>query len=135
MKKRKIAISVILIVGLLLSGCAGAAFTISSAGNRSTIEANNAADGATAQSGSFSVGKGKTAHVESSLEKGKLRIDFARATVTIEHETERTIVGDVVAGETVGPGDVRELPLPQGDYVMLVTAVGSTSGRVTVRFE
>ena len=43
----------ILIVGLLLSGCAGAAFTISSAGNRSTIEANNAADGATAQSGSL----------------------------------------------------------------------------------
>ena len=89
MKKRKIAISVILIVGLLLSGCAGAAFTISSAGNRSTIEANNAPDGATAQSGSFSVGKGKTACVESSLEKGKLKIDFARATVTIEHETER----------------------------------------------
>jgi hypothetical protein len=73
--------------------------------------------------------------VESSLEKGKLKIDFAQATVIIEHETERTIIGDVVASETVGPGDSREFSLPQGDYVMLLTAVGSTSGKVTVHFK
>ena len=135
MKKMRIAIPVILIAGLLLAGCAGATFTISSAGNRTTIEANNAEDGSTAESGSFSVGKGKTACVESSLEKGKLKIDFAQATVIIEHETERTIIGDVVASETVGPGDNREFSLPQGDYVMLLTAVGSTSGKVTVHFK
>ena len=135
MKKMKIAIPMILIACLLLVGCAGAAFTISSAGNRTTIEANNAEDGSTAESGSFSVGKGKTACVESSLEKGKLKIDFAQATVYMEHETERTIVGDVVASETVGPGDSREFSLPQGDYVMLLTAVGSTSGKVTVNIK
>ena len=135
MKKMKIAIPMILIACLLLVGCAGAAFTISSAGNRTTIEANNAEDGSTAESGSFSVGKGKTACVESSLEKGKLKIDFAQATVYREHETERTIVGDVVASETVGPGDSREFSLPQGDYVMLLTAVGSTSGKVTVNIK
>ena len=109
MKKMKIAIPVILIVGLLLVGCAGATFSISSAGNKSTIEVNNAEDGSTAESCSFSVGKGKTAYIESSLEKGQLKIDFAQATVITEHETERTIVGDVVASETVGPGDSREL--------------------------
>ena len=135
MKKMRIAIPVILIAGLLLAGCAGATFTISSAGNRTTIEANNAEDGSTAESGSFSVGKGKTACVESSLEKGKLKIDFAQSTVYMEHETERTIVGDVVASETVGPGGSRELSLPQGDYVMLITAVGSTSGKVTVNIK
>ena len=135
MKKMRIAIPVILIAGLLLAGCAGATFTISSAGNRTTIEANNAEDGSTAESGSFSVGKGKTACVESSLEKGKLKIDFAQATVIIEHETERTIVGDVVASETIGPGDSRELPLQQGDYVMRLTAIGSTSGKVTVNIK
>ena len=135
MKKMKIAIPMILIACLLLVGCAGAAFTITSIGNKSTIEANNAEDGSTAESGSFSVAEGKTACVESSLEKGKLKIDFAQATVYMEHETERTIVGDVVASETVGPGGSRELSLPQGDYVKLITAVGSTSGKVTVHFK
>ena len=134
MKKLNIAIPMVLIVGLLLVGCAGATFTITSAGNKSTIEVNNAEDSSTAESGSFSVGKGKTAYVDSSLEKGQLKIDFAQAIIFREHDTERTIVGDVVASETVGPGDSREFPLPQGDYVMLLTAVGSTSGKVTVNF-
>lgn len=135
MKKMKIVVPMILIVGLLLVGCAGATFTITSAGNKSTIEANNAEDGSTAESGSFSVGKEKTAYVDSSLEKGQLKIDFAQAIIFREHDTERTIVGDVVASETIGPGDSRELPLQQGDYVMLLTAIGSTSGKVTINIK
>ena len=135
MKKMNIAIPMVLIVGLLLVGCAGATFTISSAGNKSTIEINNAEDSSTAESGSFSVGKGKTAYVESSLEKGQLKIDFAQAIVFREHDTERTIVGDVVTSVTIGPEDSRELPLQQGDYVMILTAIGSTSGKVTVNIK
>ena len=135
MKKLNIAIPMVLIVGLLLVGCAGATFTITSAGNKSTIEVNNAEDSSTAESGSFSVGKGKTAYVESSLEKGQLKIDFAQAVVFREHDTERTIVGDVVTSVTIGPEDSRELPLQQGDYVMILTAIGSTSGKVTVNIK
>ncbi len=135
MKKMNIAIPMVLIVGLLLVGCAGATFTISSAGNKSTIEINNAEDSSTAESGSFSVGKGKMAYVESSLEKGQLKIDFAQAIVFREHDTERTIVGDVVTSVTIGPEDSRELPLQQGDYVMILTAIGSTSGKVTVNIK
>ena len=135
MKKMKIVVPMILIVGLLLVGCAGATFTISSAGNKSTIEINNAEDSSTAESGSFSVGKGKTAYVESSLEKGQLKIDFAQAVVFREHDTERTIVGDVVTSVTIGPEDSRELPLQQGDYVMILTAIGSTSGKVTINIK
>jgi len=135
MKKMNIAIPLVLIVGLLLVGCAGATFTISSAGNKSTIEINNAEDSSTAESGSFSVGKGKMAYVESSLEKGQLKIDFAQAIVFREHDTERTIVGDVVTSVTIGPEDSRELPLQQGDYVMILTAIGSTSGKVTVNIK
>ena len=134
-KKWMIAIPIILIAGLLLTACSGSTFTITSAGNRSTIEANDAEDGSTAETGSFSVGKGKTACVESSLEKGQLKIDFAEATVYLEHEIERVDVGDVVASETVGPGDSREFPLNQGNYVLQITAVGSTSGKVTVSFK
>ena len=135
MKKMNIASPMVLIVGLLLVGCAGATFTISSAGNKSTIEINNAEDSSTAESGSFSVGKGKMAYVESSLEKGQLKIDFAQAIVFREHDTERTIVGDVVTSVTIGPEDSRELPLQQGDYVMILTAIGSTSGKVTVNIK
>jgi hypothetical protein len=135
MKKMNIAIPMVLIVGLLLVGCAGATFTISSAGNKSTIEINNAEDSSTAELGSFSVGKGKMAYVESSLEKGQLKIDFAQAIVFREHDTERTIVGDVVTSVTIGPEDSRELPLQQGDYVMILTAIGSTSGKVTVNIK
>lgn len=135
MKKMNIAIPMVLIVGLLLVGCAGATFTISSAGNKSTIEINNAEDSSTAESGSFSVGKGKMAYVESSLEKGQLKIDFAQAIVFREHDTERTIVGDVVTSVTIGPEDSRELPLQRGDYVMILTAIGSTSGKVTVNIK
>ena len=135
MKKMNIAIPMVLIVGLLLVGCAGATFTISSAGNKSTIEINNAEDSSTAESGSFSVGKGKMAYVESSLEKGQLKIDFAQAIVFREHDTEQTIVGDVVTSVTIGPEDSQELPLQQGDYVMILTAIGSTSGKVTVNIK
>lgn len=135
MKKIRIAISMILIAGLLLVGCADAAFTVSSAGNNSTITVNNAEDGSTAESDSFSVGNGQTACVTSSLEKGQLKIDFAQASVILEHDTWRTIVGDVVASKTVGPGDSLEFSLQEGDYVMLLTAVGSTSGEVSVSFK
>ncbi len=135
MKKLKIAIPLILIVGSLLVGCVDTVFTISSIGNQSTIEANNAEDGSTAESGSFSVGKGKTACVESSLEKGQLKIDFAQATVFREQDSEWVTVGDVVASETVGPGDSREFPLPQGDYVLQITAIGNTNGKVSVSFK
>ena len=70
--------------------------------------------------------------MESALEKGRLKIEFARATIWRDDDVEQTIVEDVVAGETVGPGDSREIALEQGDYVMQVTVIGSTSGKVTV---
>ena len=136
MKQTKIAICLALMMALLLVGCAGATFTTTSVGNKSTIEVNNAEDGATAEAGPFSVGKGKTAYVESALEKGKLQIDFAEATV-FKHDdmSDDVIIGDVKASVTVGAGEQVEVPLERGDYVLQLTAVGNTGGKVTVNIK
>ena len=119
MKNARIAIPIVLIMVLLLVGCSGASFSITSVGNNSTIEAS-ADDGSTSEAGPFSVGKGKTAYVESSLEKGSLKIDFAEATLHHnDNGPDDYFVGKVVTSVTVGPGDRNEVPLEKGDYVFM----------------
>ncbi len=125
----------LLLLSLLLTACSGVALSITSFGSKSTIEANDAEDGKFLESAAFSVGKGKTVAIESALEKGQLKIEFARAIVFRDDEMDQTIVEDVVASETMGPGDSCEFALEQGDYVMQVTVVGSTSGKVTVNIK
>lgn len=134
-RKAKAIVLLFLLLSVFLSACSGITLSITSVGNKSTIEAKDAEDGKFLESSAFSVGKGKTVVVESALEKGQLKIEFARATVFRDDEVEQTIVEDVVAGETMGPGDSREFPLEQGDYVIQVTVIGSTSGKVTVNIK
>ena len=133
MKKTYIALIMALVLCALLAGCDAATYTFTGVGNKTTIEVNNAEDGAFAESQWFSVGKGRTAVVESALDKGELKIDFAEATI-FAHEDgpEDVIVGDVIASVTVGPGDRAEFPLDKGDYVLQVTAVGTANGKVVV---
>lgn len=133
MKKKWLAILAALMISILLAGCAGATFTITSGGGNSTIEVNNAENGSTAESAPFPVGKGKLVHVESFLEEGELIIDFVEATIRRSgDESETVVVGDIVASVTVGSGDGSEFSLEKGEYVMLLTAVGSTNGKVKV---
>ena len=135
MKNARIAIPIVMIMVLLLVGCSGASFSITSVGNNSTIEAS-ADDGSTSEVGPFSVGKGKTAYVESSLEKGSLKIDFAEATLHHnDNGPDDYFVGKVVTSVTVGPGDRNEVPLEKGDYVYLITAMGDTRGKVTINIK
>ena len=120
-------------LALLLAGCAGSVFTIVSGGKHTTITANNAPDGATAESAWFSVGKGKTVSVASALEKGALKIDFAEAAVHgHEDEPDDVVVGTVIVSVTLGPGERSEFTLEKGEYVMLLAAVGTADGTVTV---
>ena len=132
LRNAKSIVLLLLLLSLLLTGCAGASLSITSLGNKTTIEANEAEDGRYLESTAFSVGKGKTVVIESSLEKGQLKIEFAQAIVWRDEDMEETMIGDVVASETVGVGDSREISLEQGDYVLQVTVIGSTSGKVTV---
>ena len=122
---------------LLFTGCAGASFTTTSVGDKTTIEAKEAEDGASGETSHFSVGKDRKAVIESSLDKGELKIDFAAASVYYDPDTEieDVTVLDVVSSVTVGAGESEELSLEPGDYVMQYTAVGAVSGKVIVDIE
>ncbi len=136
MEKAKIAIPAVLLIALLLSGCRGAAFTIINGGNRSTIEASDAPDGATAESGVLTVGKGKTVVVSSTLDRGELKIDFAEASVFGHEDAEDDVIaGDVIVSVTLGGGDSSSFSLEKGEYVMQITAIGNTNGKVTVNIQ
>lgn len=133
MKKTGIVLVLALALGVLLAGCGAATFTFTGVGNKTTIEVNNAEDGAYAESSPISVGKGRTAVVDSSLDKGELRIDFTKATVfTNEDRADDVYLEDVFTSITVGAGEHAEIPMEKGDYVLQITAVGSTNGKVVV---
>ncbi len=73
---------------------------------------------------------------EAALDKGEVQIEFAEATVFHDDDdSEEIIVGDVIAMAKVSSGDKATLPLGKGDYVLQVTTVGSTGGKVTVSIE
>ena len=136
MKTAKTAAILALVLTLLLAGCDGATVVFTGTPNKTTIQVNDAADGAYAESSPISVGKGRVAVVESALEKGELKIEFAEATIfRNNNDTEEIIVGDVIAMAKVSSGDKATLPLEKGDYVLQVTTVGSTGGKVTVSIE
>ena len=135
MKKAAIVLLLVLILSLLPCGCDGAKFVINGTGNKQTILVNDAEDGAFARSASFSVGKEKSAAIESALDRGELKIDFTEVTIVRHGDASKEVVmGEVIASATVGAGDRSEVSLPQGDYVLQIAAVGSTNGKVTVLF-
>ena len=136
MKTAKTAAILALVLTLLLAGCDGATFVFTGTPGKTTIQVNDAADGAYAESSPISVGKGRVAVVEAALEKGEVKIEFAEATI-IDHDEDsgEIILGDVIAVAKVSSGDKATLPLEKGDYVLLVTTVGNTGGKVTVSIE
>ncbi len=136
MKTAKIIAFLALVLALLLAGCDGATFVFTGTPGKMTIQINDAADGAYAESSPLSVGKDRVAVVESALDKGELQIEFAEATILRNSDdTEEIIIGDVIAMVKVSSGDKATLPLGKGDYVLQVTTVGSTGGKVTVSIE
>ena len=136
MKRARIFLCMVLAMAgaLLLTGCGGVKLTSTSIGNRTTIEAKDAEDGAYGEAGPFSVGKGKTATVESSLDKGELTIDFMEVAVFYnEGQPDDVINLGVAASVTVsGAGDKQEIALEKGDYLLQYTTSGETSGKVIV---
>ena len=135
MKKARAAFIAVLAMAtvMLLVGCEGVKLTLTSVGSKTTIEAKDAPDGTYGEAGPFSVGKGKSAAVESSLDKGELKIDFMEVAVFHNDEGPDDVMDlDVVASVTVGAGDKRDIPLDKGDYLLQITTVGETNGKATV---
>ena len=131
MKKRIAVIAILLVMAMILTACKG--FTISGTNSKLTIKMDGVKDEAFAESQDFSVGKDKAASVTSSLDKGKLKIDFVEVVITKDDKgNEQTDYFDTKATVTVGPGETQKVEIPNGDYVMQLTAVGETNGTVVV---
>lgn len=125
-------ISVLLCVSL--SGC-GKVFhyDITSTPKKTTIKVMNASNDTYAESGIISIGKNKTITVTSSLGKGELQIGFASALdLSGADDTDDYEILGLEAMVNVKPGDVEELHLEKGDYVLQLLAVGDTNGTVTI---
>ena len=136
MKKIRIALIFLSLIALLLSGCGGAKMDITSSSSKAKIKINDAEDGTYAEISIMSVSKGKTAHVESSLNKGKLKIEFAEAIkISASGETDEFVAGNIAQTIEVGPGENLDLTLDPGKYVLQLTTVGQSDGTVQISIE
>ena len=101
------------------------------------LSAKDAEDGTYGEAGPFSVGKGKTATVEPSLDKGELKIDFMEVAVFHNDGQPDDVMNlGVAASVTVsGTGEKQEIVLEKGDYLLQYTTSGETSGKVIVNIE
>lgn len=108
-------------------------YDITSTPNKTTIKVMNASNDTYAESGIISIGKNKTITVTSSLEKGELQIGFASVLdLSGADDKDDYEIIDLEAMVNVKPGDVEELHLEKGDYVLQLLAVGDTNGTVTI---
>lgn len=138
MKKGKWSLLVILMAVMLLAGCKGPKFTFTTTTvlDKTTIEIKEAKDDEYVETDYISVGKNRIGTVESSLDKGELKIDFVEATVFDNDDgPDDVMTGDVVSSVTVGPGETKEVEIERGDYVMQCTTIGETNGKVVVHFD
>ena len=135
MKRIKAAVCILMIIALLV-GCSGATFSMTTTGQKSKVKANEAEDGTFIETEYTSVGKNRIAVIEANLEKGQLQIDFVEVTVFAhENQPADVIEGDVAVSVTVGSDDKEQIDLPRGDYVIRITAVGTTTGEAKIEIE
>lgn len=125
----------LLALGLLLTGCGKASFDITQFGDNISIKAN-AQDGKTAETSYFTVGKNEVVTVSSSLTGGKLQIEFVETFISYHSDSPDEVVPvRTVKTITVTPDYSTTVELDSGDYVLWLTAIGQTTGTVTVKVE
>ena len=83
--KKRIIISLLLIMSLVIAGCGKLDFELTRIGDNTTIKATTT-DGKTTDSEYFSVGKNEHVTIESSLEKGALSLEFISVDVFIHSD-------------------------------------------------
>lgn len=135
MKKIRIAVTLLSLIALLLSGCGGGInFEITSSSKNARIKVNNAEDGAFAEIGTMTVKKGKKAYIESSLNKGKVRIEFCEAIKTSDAgETEEFVAGAILETAEAGPGESIEMALDPDRYYVQLTTIGQSDGTIEIK--
>ena len=136
MKKIRITMLVLSLIALLLSGCGGVKFNITSSSKNAKIEINDVEDGTYAEISTMTVSSGKTVHVDSSLSKGKLKIEFCEAIeISTGDEPDEYVAGAIVETVEVGPGENIEVALAPARYFLQLTTVGQTDGTVQINIE
>ena len=134
MKKSVLFFLSVLICSLIFCGCDKVFnYDITTVLDKTTIKVLDAGDNAYGESSPIEVGKNRVLQIESALEKGKLKIDFAEVTAVGSSDTsDDYIVGDVVESITLSPQDKIELSLEPGDYLLQMTTIGETKGTITI---
>ncbi|MCR4856369.1 MAG: hypothetical protein K5908_09385 [Erysipelotrichaceae bacterium] len=131
-KIRNILILAVLAV-LLLCSCSAAKFDITSSSDSAKIKVNDVEDGTYAEISAIYVPGGKTVHIESSLSKGKLKIEFCEAVdISSAGESEEYVAGSILRTVEIGPGEDLDVSLDPERYVLQVTTIGQTDGTVQI---
>ena len=121
------------LIAALLYGCGGITFSITSAGNKTAVKINKAPDGKTAESGPITVGRNMAVTVDSSLDKGKVQIDFVQViNIAKPEETADYVPTGVVITVTVSADDHKVINLDEGEYLLDYTAIGETNGTLNI---
>ena len=82
----------------------------------------------------MSVSSGKKAHIESSLNSGKLKIEFCEAVlVSSADEKDEFIAGAILKTVEVSPGENIDVELDPARYYVQVTTIGKTGGTVEIK--
>ena len=132
--KKRIIITVIMIISLLLTGCGKTDFDLTRIGDNTTIKVNNTTEGKSTDTDYFSVGRNEHVAIECSLDKGSLTMEFIEVTVFINLDggPDDVIENKSVKTITVTGTDTTTVDLDRGDYIIRITAVGNTNGTVKV---
>lgn len=133
MKKIRNALILAVLSVLLLSSCGAVGVDITSSSSNAKIKINDVEDGTYAEISTMSVSSGKTVHIESSLNKGKLKIEFCEAIkVSAAGDSDEYVAGNIVKTVEIGPGENLDVSLDSGRYVLQLTTVGKTDGTVQI---
>ena len=134
MKKIRYAIILVILSVVLLSSCGAIGFDITHTSSKAEIKINNVEDGDFAEISTMSVSNGKTVNIESSLNKGKLKIEFCEAIkVSGSDESDEYVAGDILKTIEINPGDNVDVSLDANRYVLQLTAIGQTDGTVQIK--
>lgn len=131
--KKRIIITALMIITLLVTGCGKVSFEFTRIGDNTTIKAT-AADGKTADTEYFTVGKDEQVTIDASLEKGALSLEFISVDVFIQSDNSPDDIIETGTVKTlkISGNDKATLDFDKGNYIIRITAVGDTEGTVKV---
>ena len=136
MKRIKLVLILAMLSVFLLSACGSVGININSSSSKAKIQINDVEDGSYAEISTMSVSGGKTVHIESSLNKGKLKIEFCEAIkVSAAGDSDEYVAGNIAKTVEVGPGENLDVTLDPGKYVLQLTTVGQSDGAVEINIK